>query len=421
MATQTKTEQGADSISGLTNELGCGSRQPILNRQGKTHGYELQFRHAPEGEAGSAAAGSGSHAQGALLDTTVVLGLEQLSAGLPVFVPCAPDLLTEEWMRVLPSNITVFELPGDVPATPALLAACRDLKMSGYRLALADFTGKPDAWPLAELADYIKIDITQVDAAGRKAIFRRLAGSPSRPIATQVETQAQHAAAMEEGFELFQGYYFCHPEPLQNHRIPGNRLVHLEILVDLQNEPVDMNRLGHLVKCDPGLTFRLLRLVNSPVCAMRQEVTSIHTALMLIGESTFRRVAMLAIAEDFNGEQPAELLRMAFERGRFCELAAGLCGLQPSEQYLIGMVSLFPAMLRILPADLLKLLPLRAEAQDALLGKGNREGVLLRWRELEESGDWKACDALVEAEGLDHAHIMRCHANAIAWADAALK
>jgi c-di-GMP-related signal transduction protein len=150
-------------------------------------------------------------------------------------------------------------------------------------------------------------------------------------------------------------------------------------------------------------------------------VTSIQTALMLIGESTFRRIAMLAIAEDFNAEQPAEILRMAFERGRFCELAAGLCGLEPSEQYLIGMVSMFPAMLRILPGDLIKLLPLRAAAQDALMGKGNREGVLLRWRELEEGGDWKLCDALVAAEGLDHAHIMRCHADSIAWANAALK
>ena len=421
MATQTKAEQGADSISGHAGELGYGSRQPILNRHGKTHGYELQFRHAPGGADGAASVASVGHAQGALLDATVVLGLEHLSAGLPVFVPCAPDLLTEEWMRVLPANITVLELPGDVEATPALLAACRDLKMSGYRLAMADFTGKQESWLLADLADYVKIDIAQVDAAGCKSIFRRLVGSPTCPIATHVETQEQYAAAVEEGFELFQGYYFCHPEPLKNHRIPGNRLVHLEILEDLQNDPVDMNRLSQLVKCDPGLTFRLLRLVNSPMGAMRQEVTSIQTALMLIGESTFRRIAMLAIAEDFNAEQPAEILRMAFERGRFCELAAGLCGLEPSEQYLIGMVSMFPAMLRILPGDLIKLLPLRAAAQDALMGKGNREGVLLRWRELEEGGDWKLCDALVAAEGLDHAHIMRCHADSIAWANAALK
>jgi EAL and modified HD-GYP domain-containing signal transduction protein len=240
-------------------------------------------------------------------------------------------------------------------------------------------------------------------------------------VAQNVETQEQYGQACKEGFELFQGYYFCHPEPLKSHRIPGNRLVHLEILEDLQNDPVDMHRLSQLVMCDASLVYRLLRLVNSPVCAVRQEVTSIQTALMLVGEAMFRRIAMLAIASDFNTDQPAELLHMAFERGRFCELAAGLCGQTASEQYLIGIVSLFPAMLRILMEDLIRLLPLRAEARDALLGNGNREGILLRWRECQEYGNWAACDEIVRCNGLDHRQVMRCHAEAVAWADAALK
>ena len=91
--------------------------------------------------------------------------------------------------------------------------------------------------------------------------------------------------AREEGFRLFQGYYFCRPEPLQNHKIPGNRLVHLEILEDLQSDPVDLERMSQLVMCDASLTYRLLRLVNSPICAMRQEITSIQSALMLVGDA----------------------------------------------------------------------------------------------------------------------------------------
>jgi len=72
--------------------------------------------------------------------------------------------------------------------------------------------------------------------------------------------------------------------------------------------------MSQLVMCDASLTFRLLRLVNSPVCAMRQEVTSIESALMLVGEAAFRRIAMLAIASDFSIDQSPEILRMAFER-----------------------------------------------------------------------------------------------------------
>jgi EAL and modified HD-GYP domain-containing signal transduction protein len=173
--------------------------------------------------------------------------------------------------------------------------------------------------------------------------------------------------------------------------------------------------------CDASLTYRLLRLVNSPICAMRQEITSIHSALMLVGESTFRRIAMLAIASDFNTDQPAEILRMAFERGRFCELAAPFCGLAPNEQYLIGMVSLFPAMLRILTEDMVRLLPLRDAARDALLGRDTPESILLHWIVCHEHGNWAECDALVRVSGMRHEQVMRCHSEAIAWAEAALR
>ena len=79
------------------------------------------------------------------------------------------------------------------------------------------------------------------------------------------------------------------------------------------------------MKRDTSLTYRLLRLINSPACAMQQEVRSVEAALIAVGEETFRRMATLAIASELNSGQPMELLRMAFVRGRFCELGGGLC------------------------------------------------------------------------------------------------
>jgi EAL and modified HD-GYP domain-containing signal transduction protein len=142
---------------------------------------------------------------------------------------------------------------------------------------------------------------------------------------------------------------------------------------------------------------------------------------MLVGDAAFRRIAMLAIATDFSTDQPAEILRMAFERGRFCELAAPLCGLASNEQYLIGMVSLFPAMLRILMEDLVRQLPLREAARDALLGRDVPEGMLLHWVVCQENGIWAECDAIVRASGMSQEQAMRCHALAVEWAEAALR
>ncbi|MGD0681423.1 MAG: HDOD domain-containing protein [Terracidiphilus sp.] len=417
MATHARAATETGSAEEQAGELRYVARQPILDVHGNAQGYELLFWNGRD----PTTRGKSELATRTMLDNTVVFGLQELARGLPAFVNCTAESLTEEWVQVLPPHMTVLELPSGAEPTPSLLAACRKLKASGYRLALADFTGNPESRPLTDLADYIKVDLLKVNAMERANLLRWLTGSTASLVAQNVETQEQYGQACKEGFDLFQGYYFCRPEPLENHKIPGNRLVHLEILEDLQSDPVDLQRLSQLVMCDASLTYRLLRLVNSPVCAMRQEVTSIQSALMLVGDATFRRIAMLAIATDFSTDQPAEILRMAFERARFCELAAPLCGLAPSEQYLIGMVSLFPAMLRIVMEDLVRLLPLRETARDALLGRDIPEGVLLHWIVCHEHGDWAECDAIVRSSGMSHEQAMHCHALAVEWTEAALR
>lgn len=416
MATHMRVAKVAGSAEEQSGELRYVARQPILDLHGKAHGYELLFWSGRE----PITRAKSDLATRTMLDNTVVFGVEELARGLPAFINCTPDALTEKWVEVLPPRMTVLEVASGAEPTPGLLVACRKLKASGFRLALTEFTGKPQSRLLVDLADYFKVDFQKVGSAERRNLLCWLDGSATRMVAQNVETQEQYGQACREGFDLFQGYYFCRPEPLESHRIPGNRLVHLEIVEGLQNDPVDLQRLSQLVMCDAGLTYRLLRLVNSPVCAMRQEVTSIQTALMLVGESAFRRVAMLAIAGDFSADQPAEILRMAFERARFCELAASLCGLAPSEQYLIGMISLFPAMLRILMEDMVRMLPLREAARDALLGRDTPEGVLLHWIVCHEHGDWAACDAIMRSNGLSHEQVLRCHSQAVEWAEAAL-
>jgi EAL and modified HD-GYP domain-containing signal transduction protein len=417
MALFAKAASVSDSDQKQPAELRSVARQPILDLHSRVHGYELLFwngrKPVPRTDSDLATC--------TMLDNTVVFGVEELAHGLPAFVNCTVDSLTEEWVQVLPPRLTVLELPFAAEPTPGLLSACRKLKAVGFRLALTDYTGELAARSLADLADYVKVDFVKVDALGRKNLMRWLESVPACAVAQNVETQEQYGLACKEGFELFQGYYFCRPEPLKSHKIPGNRLVHLEILEDLQNDPVDLQRMSQLVSCDASLTYRLLRLVNSPVCAMRQEVTSIQSALMLVGEATFRRIAILAIASEFNTDQPAEILRMAFERGRFCELAANLCGLVPSEQYLVGMISLFPAMLRILMGDLIRLLPLREKAREALMGQETPESVLLHWIVCQEYGDWEGCDAIIRENHLVADQIMRCHNEAIVWANTALK
>ena len=185
-----------------------------------------------------------------------------------------------------------------IEPTPELVDACRTLKTAGFRLALDDFRWRPDLEPLIELADYIKVDFTLSSAAERGKLLKRLKGAPVVLIAEKIETQEEFTQASAEGFTLIQGYYFCRPQLIRNRKVPANRLSHIEILRLLRAESIDMRELAHLVKRDASLTYRLLRLINSPLCAVRQEVRSVQSALLAVGEDAFRRIATLAITSE---------------------------------------------------------------------------------------------------------------------------
>jgi EAL and modified HD-GYP domain-containing signal transduction protein len=316
--------------------------------------------------------------------------------------------------------MTVLHLHKSVHPSTELITVCQLLKSSGFRISLGSYCWEPGYEPLVALADYIKVNFTQLTASGRRFLQHNAVRVAAALVAEKVETLEEFKQACFEGFALFQGYFFCRPELIKNCSIPANRISHIKILELLHRETVDLHEIGRWVKQDTSLTYRLLRLVNSPICAMRQEVLSIEAALMVVGEEMFRRIATLAITSELNSNRPAEILRMSFVRGRFCELSAAACGLHPTEQYLLGLLSLVPAMLCIPMEELTPGLPLRDEIRSALHGASNRERCMLQWLEAHERGDWATCDVHCQIYCLNRDHLMQNYAQALEWAEAAL-
>lgn len=392
------------------------ARQPIMDMQGHVHGYELLFRSGPE----AIFRGDGDLATRTMLDNTVLFGLERLTGGLPAFFNCTRESLTQGLVDVLPTSMAVLEILETIEPTEDLVASCRKLKEAGFRLALDDFVWRPEFRPLVEIADYIKVDFLATRAAARRELLAMIDRFHGALIAEKVETQEDFKLACEEGFSLFQGYYFCRPTLLKSNRIPSNRLSQIAILQLLHSVNIDLHELANRVKQDASLTYRLLRLVNSPLYRIRQEIRSIDTALLVVGEDAFRRIALLAITSELSASQPLELLRMAFIRGRFCESGARRLALDPTEQYLLGLLSLIPAMLRTPMRALTPSLPFRQEVRNALEGELNLERSLLQWIERHENGDWQACDQLAATFGLEREILLGNYSEAVTWTEEVL-
>jgi EAL and modified HD-GYP domain-containing signal transduction protein len=394
-----------------SNDTRFIARQPILDVANQVHGYALLFDTAADGIVGP----KGRDAARTILDDMVLLGLDRLTGGVRAFMRCTSEVLSEQLVAVLPPETTVLEISENLKISTHLLEACHALKAAGFQLALADCICDAEPHPLLDLVSYIKIDISRFNEAGFKHLRECVAGKEVALVATKVDTQELHSKAKAEGFTFFQGFYFCYPELILTARVPANRLFHFEILRQLQSEPLNIRKIAPLVMRDASLVLRLLRLVNSPICAIRQEVTSIESAILILGETTFRRIANLAILREFNADQPNEVLHMALVRGRFCELAALPNNLDPGEQYLLGMLSLLPAMLRYPMDALASELPLRSEIRQALLGTENTERSLLTWVEMHERNMVKECIALGNKYGLNQQKLNQYYVDALIW------
>lgn len=406
---------GAATAESWAGEMRYVARQPVLNLRGHVQGYELLFRKGPE----ALLSGGEDVAARTMLDNAVIFGLEWLTNGLPAFVKCTAEALTEDLVLVLSPRTTVLAIPSEVEPTARVLESCRRLRARGYRLALEEFNWQPGMRALAEQADYLRVNFKRFSAVERHYL-RKLDGEPPAMVAKGVETQEDFRRACSEGFTLFQGGYFCHPVLLKKRKVPSSRLLHFEIVRMLHHEPIDIPKVSRLVLRDASLTYRLLRLVNSPLYAIQQEVRSLEAAIIAVGETAFRRIVSLAVLSELNGDEPPEILQMALVRARFCELGAALCGLDSAEQYLVGMLSLVPAMLKLPMEELTPSLPLRAEVCEALQGAANRERTLLEWLECCEQADWVGCDRIVGARGLDQGNLMGLYAQSVLWAGAAL-
>ncbi len=393
------------------------ARQPILDMRGRVHGFKLLFRDEPS-ESGTASQAMIESAAFHKLDRPSEL--KQLTGKLIAFVPCAAEALSDQLAQSLPPTLTVLEIVASQQAPPELFETCEKLKALGFRLALDEFMGQPEFAPLLELVDYIKVDFERTEPEERRELLHRLRGKSIAMLARNLQTQKDYVKACQEGFTLFEGFWFCQPVMKRNRRPPASQLLRIEILQALQQNPLNLIKVSQLVKRDGPLTYQLLRVANSPLWALRQPVESIQAALIAVGDDAFRRIATLAIATEFNGDQPAELLCMAMIRARFCEVAGGRIGLDSFGQYLLGLLSLLPAMQGQPMSELVPALSVGNEIREALMGTKNSESVLLGWLESCERGDWAGCDAAAQAAGLNQKELVKNYVEAVAWAEAAL-
>ncbi len=399
------------------NHNACIARQPILTADENVIGYELFFRESQQAEHFNSDVESATRAT---IDTLNVIGLDVLCDGKFAFVNFTRRMLLEEYFLLLPSGGVVVEVQENIAADEEVVRACQRLKLSGYSMALDNFTFGDIRESLVQYADFIKVDLTTVPSQENAALVAQYASEQCRLLAQKVETRQELMKAKKSGFDLFQGYFFRHPERMRARQIPANQATYLLLLQAISKPEADFTEIEELIKREPSLCYRLLRYLNSPLLAMSSPVSSVRHALNLLGERELVRWVRMATTLVMGRDKPSDLVLSSLVRARFCELVAPKLKNLDSDVFLMGMLSMMDAILEVPIGVVIEKLALDANTKAQL--RGGKTGVQTPLSPLydlmvaREVGDWEKVTSLGKKLDLSLYFMNSAYNEAMRWA-----
>ena len=388
------------------------ARQPILDREQNTHGYELLFRSGPENffignDPDSASCDS--------IDFSLLFGTTTLTFGHFAYINCTRNILLRDVITLLPRDQAVIEVLEDVPADGETLAACDRLHRAGYQIALDDYVPSPNTERLLPFADIVKVDILACDAALQASIASDMRRRGIRLVAEKVETREQFDLARRLGYHYFQGYFFCRPETLTMQDIPCSKLAYIQVLSIANREPFDPCKLEEAILREPSLCYRLLRYLNSAALGLHP-IRSIRHALSLMGQLEIRKWVSIVAVISLSSGRSVELIYSSLVRARCCEVLAAFRRDDTNAAFTVGILSLVDAILDRPMEVVTAQLPLAAACKDALGGGTNALGDLLRIAIGCERGAWEEISAFASESNLPESAILDIHRDACRWA-----
>jgi c-di-GMP-related signal transduction protein len=315
-------------------------RQPIIDGNGRLYGYELLFRgaaaatvsHTPQVGSGADAATTAT-----ILSAFSEFG-SQLLGGRLGFVNLTRAFLVGELPVPFSPQAAVLEVLESITIDDEVVAGARQRLAEGHRLALDDFVWSENAPALLELADIVKLDVLEPTWDEVVETVERCRPYGVRLLAERVEDEATLKRARDAGFELFQGYLLGRPQTLSMERLGPGQAVALRLLARLADPQTTAGDVEGVLRTDPALSLRLLRIANAAHSGLARRVSSIKDAVVMVGLARLRAWMVLIALGPSGGTR--EEINNALIRARTCELAAARLpsGPRPDSAFTMGLL-----------------------------------------------------------------------------------
>ena len=369
------------------------ARQPILNRNKNTLGYELLFRDG-ERNAYPAHIESNRATYRLIVENFLSVGLNPSIPSSRCFVNFPYQSLIRRLPLSLPKDKVVVEILETCTPTDELLEAVKELYQAGYMIALDDFTSTPEWERFLRYTHIVKLDIMQMGLDEACDLVKAHQGKKFSFLAERVETEQEFQQAKEAGFKFFQGYFFSKPEIIKTKYIRPAQVLDMELFQEVCKPDVDFQRVESIVAKDIALSYKLLRFVNTMSPRLEVTISSFRQALVYLGQDKLKMFVSLAVASYVSDKKPKELYGLSLQRAQFCQRMSRYQAFEGHQEqaFMIGLFSLLDALLDLSLENLVEQLPLCKSIKVALLRREGPYGTLLALEESFEHADWQQID-----------------------------
>ncbi|WP_136514285.1 EAL and HDOD domain-containing protein [Geomonas edaphica] len=396
-------------------------RQPILDRTQQIVGFELLFR-SPESLYAANVSDLQMASASVIVNSLSEFGFQEVLGRHKGFFNVTREVLMSDALELLPKDRVVIELLETIVADAEVFERCRTLKSLGFTLALDDHVYSESFHDIYRLIDIVKVDVLETPDTSLAEMVGKFRNWPLTLLAEKVENADHYKFCSQLGFDLFQGYYFARPVVLRQNKIDIGKITMMQLMKQVMAD-AEWSEIEETFKQNPGLTYNLLRLVNSVAMGLRVRIKTLRHALTVLGLEQLKRWITLALYanNDSNGVQ-SPLLEMAATRGKLMELLmlashGRAAGEFADQAFMVGILSLIDVLFEDSMAELIGKLNLVDSVKSALLHKDGDLGALLVLAELLEQADFPAVNEQLEICELSLDQLLTAQLETFSWAD----
>ena len=397
------------------------ARQPIFDHSKRLYAYALLYR---ESIATRRTEVDEDRATSSLLSGTFLTeGLEKITSGKLCFIRFSEEMLLQDIAVFFPKNKMVIAIPGGISPSPEIISACENLVKQGYRLSFDHFNYHKKLAPLLDLVDIVALDFSQNPPRKIEENINRLSHREVKFLADGTTTYAMFSQADKMGFTYFQGDFFSHPEMLRVKELASLQHNLINLLAEVNQSNTTVDRLNQIISTDVGITYKLLRYINSAHFYLLREVTSVRQAIQYLGVNEIRRFVSLVIISELALDKPEELIRLSLVRARFCELLAQTvdASRDSAQFFLLGLFSLLEPLMDTPIAVIMEKLPLAEAMKVALV---EQKGLWFPYLEAVtsyERGDLQKCSEVLREVGVDEEECSLLYMEAVQFAGSLMR